>query len=150
MKAIKTCNAIKVGGERHEAGKTLLVGKGKDISLKDAQAVVDAEAAQEVVEPSDEKGDVGVEEMAQVEDLNSLNVTQLKLVCEHLGGTQIPGKKADLINLIESIRSPKDILDLDAMDESQLRALAADEAVDLSGITDVEAIRNVLENELGE
>lgn len=150
MKAIKTEIAIKCGGKHFQAEEILLVGKGKDISLKDAKYLVGADAAIEVVAPSKNEDTKSIEEMLEVEDLSTLNVSQLKAICKHLGLTPYSGKKeSELIEMIESHRN-SDVFDIDIMDEDELRTLAEEEGISIPENADIEMIRQIIDEALGE
>ncbi|MEN4053785.1 hypothetical protein [Sulfurimonas sp. NWX79] len=150
MKAIKTEIAIKCGGKHFKAEETLLVGKGKDISLKDAKYLVGADAAIEVVAPAKNEDTISIEEMLEVEDLFTLNVSQLKAICKHLGLTPYSGKKeSELIEMIESHRN-SDVFDIDVMDEDELRTLAEEEGISIPENADIEMIRQIIDEALGE
>lgn len=148
MKAIKTNFAIKCGGKHFKAEETLLVGKGKDISLKDAKYLVEADAALEVVAPSKDEDSMNIDEMLAVDNLSTLSVSQLKSVCKHLGLTPYSGKKeSELIEMIEAYRND-DTVDIDAMDEDELRILAEEEGISMPEDADAEKMREILEEEL--
>lgn len=150
MKAIKTNFAVKCGGKHFKAQQTLLVGKSKDITLKDAKYLVDVDAATEVVAPSKDEEVMSIDEMLQVEDLKTLSVSQLKSICKHLKLTPYSGKKeTELIEMIKKYRN-SELIDLDAMDEDALRKLAQEEAIDIPEDADVETIREIIEEALGE
>lgn len=148
MKAIKTHHAVKCSGKHFLAGMVLIVGKGKDLNLKDAKYLVDAGAAEEAIEPSKDENKMTIEQMADLEDLKVLNVKDLKAVCKYLGVVGYSDKKEDaLIEMIDSFRSD---VNLDDMSEEELRTLAAEEGVIIPEGSDIEAIRTLLETELSE
>jgi len=149
MKAIKTEIAIKCGGKHFKAEDTLLVGKGKDISTKDAEYLVENGAACEVVVPKDENKP-SIEELLEVEDLSTLSVAQLKSICKHLGLTPYSNKKeSELIEMIEAYRND-DAVDLDALNEDELRELAEEEGIVIPEDADAEQIRQIIEEEFAE
>ena len=149
MKAIKTEIAIKCGGKHFKAEETLLVGKGKDISTKDANYLVEYGAAFEIVAPKDENKP-SIDELLEVDDLSTLSVVQLKSICKHLGLTPYTNKKeSELIEMVEAYRNDEAI-DLDAMDENELRELAEEEGIVIPEDSDAEKIRQIIEEELAE
>lgn len=151
MKAIKLLNSAKIGGKLRKSKEVLLIGKGKDIDLKEAEYLVEHGAAEETVEPSAQtvpKDGISVEEMATLEDLSVLTVAQLKKVCEHLGLEDYSNlNKPSLIKLIDEHRNG---INIDEMDEDALRALAKKEGIDIPDEMDVESIRDLIAAELGE
>jgi len=150
MKAIKTNFSIKCGGKHFKAEETLLVGKGKDITLKDARYLIDSDAATEVVAPSKDENNMSIEDMLEVEDLKTLSVSQLKGICKHLKLTPYSGKKeAELIEMIEEYRN-NEIIDIDAMNEDELRKLAQEEDIGIPEDAELETIREIIEEALSE
>ena len=144
-----TLTSIKMDGKLHLPGEKFELGK--DMTVKDAKHFFERDAIDHYFEDDDtEDESASIEEMAQVKDLKSLSVKDLKAVCKHLGLKGYSSKnEADLIEMINASRNPEEI-DLDAMDEDELRALAEEEGVELSEGADVEDIRMLLEAELGE
>lgn len=151
MKAIKLLNSAKVGGKLCKTNKVLVVGKGKDIDLKEAEYLVGHGAAEEAVEPSKQtvpKDELSIEEMAAHEDLSELTVAELKKVCEHLGAEGYSNlNKEKLIKLIDEHRNG---INIDEMGEDELRALAEKEGIEVPDDMDVELIRDLIATELGE
>lgn len=151
MKAIKLLNSAKVGGKLHKSKAVLIVGKGKDIDLKEAEYLVEHGAAEETVEPSEQtvpKDGISVEEMAALEDLSQLKVDELKSVCKFLELEDYSSlNKAGLIKLIDEHRNG---VNIDEMDEDALRALAEKEGIDIPDEMDIESIRDLIAAELGE
>lgn len=137
--------SIKLAGVLHLPGSILELGK--ELKTKDAERFVEHGA---ITRHFEEDDGMSIEDMAQVADLKSLKVQDLKSVCKHLGIQGYSNKKEDeLISMIEKVRNPKDI-NLDELSEEELRELAKEEGVELSKDADIEAIRFILENELGE
>lgn len=151
MKAVKLLNSAKIGGKLRKSKEVLLIGKGKDIDLKEAEYLVEHGAAEETVEPSAQivpKDELSVEEMAALEDLSELTVAELKKVCEHLGLEEYSKlNKAGLIKLIDEHRNG---INIDEMSEDELRALAEKEGIAIPDEMDIESIRDLIAAELGE
>lgn len=151
MKAIKLLNSAKIGGKLRKSKEVLIVGKGKDIDLKEAEYLVEHGAAEETVEPSAQtvsKDGLSVEEMATLEDLSQLKVDDLKNVCKFLELEEYSSlNKAGLIKLIDEYRNGTNI---DEMNEDELRALAEKEGIDIPDDMDIESIRDLIAAELGE
>jgi hypothetical protein len=146
MKAIQASHALKCGGKHFRAGETLLVGKGKDVSTKDAKYLVASGAAYEVVAPSN---DVSVDELLLVEDLSTLSVAQLKRMCKELNLTPYANKKeAELVAMLEEYRGD-DVVNVDAMSEEELLALADEEGVVVGEYADIEELRKIIVEALG-
>lgn len=151
MKAVKLLNSAKVGGKLRKSKSVLLVGKGKDIDLKEAEYLVTHGAAEETVEPSAQtvpKDGLSVEEMAVLEDLSPLKVDDLKSVCKFFELEDYSSlNKAGLIKLIDEHRNG---INIDEMDEDALRALAEKEGILIPDEMDIESIRDLIAAELGE
>lgn len=151
MKAVKLLNSAKIGGKLRKSKEVLLIGKGKDIDLKEAEYLVEHGAAEETVEPSAQtvpKDGLSVEEMAALEDLSQLKVDDLKNVCKFLELEEYSSlNKAGLIKLIDEHRNS---INIDEMDEDALRALAEKEGIDIPDEMDIESIRDLIAAELGE
>lgn len=151
MKAIKLLNSAKIGGKLRKSKEVLIVGKGKDIDLKEAEYLVEHGAAEEAVEPSavpTQKEALTVEEMATMEDLSQFKVDDLKNVCKFLELEEYSNlNKAGLIKLIDEHRNG---VNIDEMDEEALRTLAEKEGIDVPDGMDVESIRDLIAAELGE
>jgi len=146
---ITTCS-VKHNGVLNKPGTRLKIGKDIELSLArtlHARGVVERYFEEDKA-LEDERS---VEEMAEVEDLISLNIKQLKAVCKHLG---ISGysklKESELIALIEEARNADSEINLDDLDEEALRILAEEEGIDLLEDIDAEKIREILEAELSE
>lgn len=153
MKAIKTSNAVNHSGKHFNAGEILLVGKGKDINDKDAEYLIEIGAAEETVEPTEDKqkDELAIDEMATLADLSQLTIKDLKSVCAYFRLEDYSNlNKAALITLIEDHRDGGGDIDLDTLNEDELRTLAAKEGIDISGVVDIEAIRDLIDAELGE
>lgn len=151
MKAIKLLNSAKIGGKLRKSKEVLIVGKGKDVDLKEAEYLVEHGAAEEAVEPSAvpaQKDVLAVEEMATMEDLSKLKTEDLKNVCKFL---ELEGysslNKEGLIKFIDEHRNG---INIDDMDEDALRALAEKEGIEVPDDMDVELIRDLIAEELGE
>jgi len=150
MKAVKTNSAIKCGGKHFKAGETLLVGKGKEISLKDAKYLVNAGAVFEVVAPTKEKENVSVEEMLEVADLSTLSVAQLKAICKDRNLTPYSNKKEhELIEMIEEYRNDTSV-DLDLLSRDELIVLADEEGIAISDEMSDEEIRETIDEAMAE
>lgn len=151
MKAIKLLTSAKIGGKLRKSKEVLLIGKGKDIDLKEAEYLVEHGAAEETVEPSEQtvsKDMLSVEEMAALEDLSQLKTDELKSVCKFLdleGYSSL--NKSGLIKLIDEHRNG---INIDDMNEDELRALAEKEGIDIPDEMDIESIRDLIAAELGE
>jgi len=85
MKAIQTKNAIKAGGKHFKAHETLLVGRGKDISLKDAKYLLGLDAVIEVVAPSKKKVEAKLEDETEEIDIDKMNEKELRKLAEEEG-----------------------------------------------------------------
>lgn len=151
MKAIRLLNSAKVGGKLRKSKEVLIVGKGKDIDLKEAEYLVVHGAAEETVEPSttaNVKDILSVEEMVIMEDLGQLKVEDLKNVCKFLELEEYSNlNKAGLIKLIDQHRNG---INVDEMNEDELRNLAEKEGIDIPNDMDIELIRDLIAAELGE
>ena len=151
MKAIKLLNSAKICGKLRKSKEVLLIGKGKDIDLKEAEYLVEHGAAEDTVEPSAQtlpKDELSVEEMAVLEDLSVLKDTELKKVCKHFGLEKYSSlNKAGLIKLIDEHRNG---INIDEMNEDELRALAEKEGIDIPDEMGIESIRDLIAAELGE
>jgi len=151
MKAIKLLNSAKIGGKLRKSKEVLLIGKGKDIDLKEAEYLVEHGAAEETVEPSAQtvsKDGLSVEEMAVLEDLSPLKVDELKSVCKFLELEDYSSlNKTGLIKLIDEHRNG---INIDEMNKDELRALAEKEGIDIPDEMDIESIRDLIAAELGE
>lgn len=151
MKAVKLLNSAKIGGKLRKSKEVLLIGKGKDIDLKEAEYLVEHGAAEETVEPSAQtvsKDGLSVEEMAVLDDLSPLKVDELKSVCKFLELEDYSSlNKAGLIKLIDEHRNG---INIDEMNEDELRAFAEKEGIDIPDEMDIESIRDLIASELGE
>lgn len=123
---------------------------GKDMGLKDANRFAEKGSIKHHI-PEEDEDAMTIEEMAETENLKDLSIKELKAVCKHLELSGYSKKnEAELIAMIENHRKESDLLDLDEMNEDELRALAEEENIDISGAEDIEAIRSIIEEELGE
>lgn len=151
MKAVKLLNSAKIGGKLRKSKEVLLIGKGEDIDLKEAEYLVEHGAAEETVEPSVQtvsKDALSVEEMAVLDDLSPLKVDELKSVCKFLELEDYSSlNKAGLIKLIDEHRNG---INIDEMNEDELRAFAEKEGIDIPDEMDIESIRDLIASELGE
>ncbi len=139
---IITVTSVKIDGSLRLPGTVLEVGK--EIGIKEANRFFENDAVKHHFE---NEGDQGMDtaQLAGLEDLSSLKVSELKNVCEYLGLEGFSSmNKPDLIVLIEESRKEEGSA-FDDMDEEELRALAEEEGLDIPEDATTEAIRAIVE-----
>ena len=91
---LKALNSIKHGGEFFRVGDVLDVDKKNAEYLLEVGAAVEYDGGMKAVE-------YDVEELLQTDDLNTLNMDQLKAICRVIG-IGVSGNKGDLVAAIEA------------------------------------------------